>query len=452
MELTHSQKQQQQLALSQEMLTSLNVLELSGTELMDFVLEESQSNPAMDSDAALDQSEKLCDSMEFVRVSALARSSAPTEQDEDEPRFEESVPMENTLSDHLMWQLQALHLDSNLCMIARWIINNLDEDGYLREGSYPSAISETSFETALDIVQSLDPPGVGARTLQENMILQLRRKELSNETLEKIIQFDLEALAAWKFPYINKKYGTEESEQFLKLIQELNPRPSAGFSSGAPVHYVIPEVTYQIIKKGSNRFIETQLNNEMVPKITVSQRYLDLIKHADPETEPTLQLYIQRLNSIIESIEKRNDTLIRVSQAIAKNQEKMILGDTSSPEPLTMQSVADELDLNVSTISRCVRGKFVRLQDRIVPMKDFFETGVSGNSAQGTDLGQSQIMEVLKQLIENEDKKKPLSDAKLTARLNEKGIEIKRRTVAKYRDLLGFETASARKRKAEFKS
>lgn len=246
MELTHSQKQQQQLALSQEMLTSLNVLELSGTELMDFVLEESQSNPAMDSDAALDQSEKLCDSMEFVRVSALARSSAPTEQDEDEPRFEESVPMENTLSDHLMWQLQALHLDSNLCMIARWIINNLDEDGYLREGSYPSAISETSFETALDIVQSLDPPGVGARTLQENMILQLRRKELSNETLEKIIQFDLEALAAWKFPYINKKYGTEESEQFLKLIQELNPRPSAGFSSGAPVHYVIPEVTYQI--------------------------------------------------------------------------------------------------------------------------------------------------------------------------------------------------------------
>lgn len=452
MELTHSQKQKQQLALSQEMLTSLNVLEFSGTELMDFVLEESQSNPAMDSDAALNQSEKLCDSMEFVRVSALARSTTPNEQDDDEARFEESVPIENTLSDHLIWQLQALHLDPTLCVVARWIINNLDEDGYLREGSCPPSILEQDFIAALDIVQSLDPPGVGARNLPENMILQLRRKGQSNEVLEKIIQSDLEALAAWKFPYINKKYGTEESDQFLKLIQELNPRPSAGFSSGAPVHYVIPEVTYQIVEKGCSRVIETQLNNEMVPKITVSQRYLDLIKDADPETEPTLQLYIQRLHHIIESIEKRNDTLIRVSRAIAQRQEKMILGISSSPEPLTMQSVADELDLNVSTISRCVRGKFVRLQDRVVPMKDFFETGVSGNSSQGTDLGQSQIMEVLKHLIENENKKKPLSDAKLMARLNEQGIDIKRRTVAKYRDLLGFETASARKRKAEFKS
>lgn len=452
MELTHSQKQQQQLALSQEMLTSLNVLELSGTELMDFILEESQSNPAIDSDAALDQSEKLCDSMEFVRVSALARSSAPNEQDDDETRFEESVPIENTLSDHLIWQLQAMHLDSNLCVVARWIINNLDEDGYLREGSCPPSILEQDFLAALEIVQSLDPPGVGARNLQESMILQLRRKGQSSEIFEKIIQADLEALASWKFPYLNRKYGITDSEQFLKLIQELNPRPSAGFSSGAPVHYVIPEVTYQINQNDSNPVIETQLNNEMVPKITVSQRYLDLIKNADPETEPTLLLYVQRLNSIIESIEKRNDTLLRVSRTIAEKQEKMILGTSTSPEPLTMQAVADELGLNVSTISRCVRGKFIRLQDRVIPMKDFFETGVSGNSTQGTDLGQSQIMEVLKSLIEAEDKKKPLSDAKLMALLNEQGIDIKRRTVAKYRDLLGFETASARKRKAEFKS
>lgn len=446
MEMIHTQKQEQQLALTQEMLTSLNVLELTGTELMEFVLAESQSNPALDSDEALAQTERLCDSMEFIRVCASDRTTGPAEQDED-PQFEETIPLEETLSDHLMWQIRTMQLEGTLCAAARWIISNLDEDGYFRESSLPSSMDEATFREAMAIVQSLDPAGVGARDLAQSMILQLRRQGRSSELIEAIIGSDLESLAKFRFEDINRKYGITGSEQYLDLIRGLNPRPSAGFSTGSPVHYVIPEVTYQVTGSDADRIIETQLNHELVPKITVSQKYLDLIKQADPEETPALQLYVRRLHGIIESIEKRNTTLLRVAQAIAEKQSRLILGDSATPAPLTMKEIAQELDLNSSTISRCVRGKYVRVRDRVIPMKDFFQGGLSGQDA---EVSQSQVMEILKGLIASEDKRRPLSDEQLMQLLNAQGIGIKRRTVAKYRMALGFETASTRKRQAQF--
>ena len=441
-----AQKQEQQLSLSQEMLTSLNVLELTGQELMDFVLEESQSNPALDCDEVLAQTGRLCDSLEFKRVSASDRTTGSADQAE-ESRFEDFLTAEETLMDHLMWQLRTMQLDGRLCSAARWIINNLSADGFFRELSLPPFLDEATFDQALTLIQSLEPAGVGARDLPESLILQLRRLGKSSAVTEAIIRTDLEALAKWKFEEINRKYGITDSDRYLELIRGLSPRPSAGFSTGSPVQYVIPEVTYLVSAGEPNRTIETRLNHELVPKITVSQQYLDLIRDADPAEKPALQLYIRRLSGIIEAIEKRNTTLLRVAQAIADNQRRVILGDADTPEPLTMKQIGEDLDLNPSTISRCVRGKYVQFSDRVIPMKDFFQGGLSG---QDGDMSQSQVMAILKTLIENEDRRQPLSDDKLTQLLNEQGIDIKRRTTAKYRGILGIDGASARKRQAKF--
>lgn len=445
MEMIHNQKLEQQLALTQEMLTSLSILEYSGTELLDYLLEESQSNPALDSDEAIIQSDRLCESLEFIRVSSLSEASAPMEVDDDSS-FEQTLVREDTLQDHLIWQLRTMQLDGTLCSAALWIVQNLDEDGYLREFA-PPADDLAIFSEALSIVQSLDPAGIGASDLAECLILQLRRLGKSSETLEAIIREDLVALSQWRFAEIDQKYGFTGSEAVLELIRELNPRPSAGFSAGVPVNYVIPEITYLIHETSTGQIIETQLNNELIPKITVSPRYLDLIKNADPADEPALLLYVQRLHGIIDAIEKRNTTLLRVGQAIAAKQENLILGGSASPAPLTMKAIAEELELNISTVSRCIRGKYVRVRDRVIPLKSFFQTGLAGTDS---DVSQSRALEVLKNFIETEEKSDPLSDEKLAVLLNEQGIPIKRRTVAKYRGLLDIDSAAARKRKAKF--
>lgn len=446
MEMIHSQKQEQQLALTQDMLTSLHVLELTGTELMDFILEESQSNPALDSDEALAQTERLCDSLEFIRVSSCVRTTNIVEQG-DETNFEETVPLDETLLDHLIGQIQTMPVDGRLCSAALWIAYNLDADGYFKETALSPSMDEETFHNALAIIQSLDPAGVGARDLAESMILQLRRLGRSSDLIEQIVRSDLEALAKWRFDEINRKYGISGSEKYLELIRELSPRPSAGFSSGTPVQYVIPEINYEVRERDGQQIIEPHLTHELVPNITVSQRYLDLIKGADPKEEPVLQLYIRRLHGIIESIEKRNDTLLKVARAIGEKQSRLIVGDSASFEPLTMREIGQELGLNTSTISRCVRGKYVRFRDKVVPMKDFFQGALT---SQTSEVSPSQVMALLKRLIESEDKYRPLSDQKLMELLNEQGIEIKRRTVAKYRMLLGVETSSTRKLQAQY--
>lgn len=440
MDLVLNTRQEQQINLSQQMLTSLKILNLSNQELMDFLMEESESNPAVDEEELWNSRIKLYETAEFNKLSNYANPIGSFSGNDWDGLA--CVRENETLTDDLLWQLRMLHVPDSIQLAGEWIIGNLDEKGffYLPQAAIP--ISSELFQETLRWIQSLDPPGIGARSVQESLILQLHRKGIQNPVLDQIIQEDLEALAGWRFDFLRKKYRIQDPEPMLLLLQDLNPYPSNGYQTGAVASPAFPEIEFKSGLDGSP--VQVNLLNDVFPRIRVSQDYLNLIRDAKPGEAPLCWQYVHRLHGIIEAVEKRNQTLLRVCEAIAHHQASFLNGDISYVQPLTMKTVADSLDLSVSTVSRCIREKHAAYNGKILPLKMFFTNGMKSTTEEKCS---SEIESMIRAIIQSEDKKHPLSDEQLTQILNRRGIEIKRRTVAKYRDLLGIPTVLVRKRK-----
>ena len=355
----------------------------------------------------------------------------------------------HTLQDHLLLQLGELDLGEELRSMSERIISSLDSNGYL-SGSLEDvlpAMSDTSTvklaEKALQIVQQLDPPGVGARDLRECLLLQLTPSFPMYEAVRVLISNHLDDLQHNRLPAIQKKtnYSIEKIKEAWEELRNLNPKPGAAFTEvAAPM--VTPDLYLDQDEHGNYKI---RLEDGRTPSLRISRYYRErfLSGNATAEEREFIKRKINAAQWLIESIEQRRSTLSRVAQAIVDHQVRFLNEGPEAIEPLKMQQIADKVGVHVTTVSRAVGDKWIQTPRGIYPLKRFFAGGTK--SADGEDVAWDAIRLKLQELIDNEDKSKPYSDDELVGELGKHGFKAARRTITKYRKKMGIPSSRQRR-------
>ncbi len=383
---------------------------------------------------------------------------------DDDGTFSFQPKFETTFYDHLLAQVNMLNLEKPLLKVAEFVIGSIDEDGYLRR-DIPSIIDDLSFkqnivvtETELKevikLIQEFDPTGVCAKDLQECLLLQLRKKEKN-----KIVNHAIKIIDKFFEEFIKKHYekiqrslvlSDSDLKEVIQLIVKLNPKPGAIYEvTNKAATFVLPDFFVQNI----NGELELSLNQKNAPDLRVSSSFRDMLKDYDKgkqkdERQKEALLFIkQKIDAakwFIDAIKQRQETLLLTMGRIMHLQEEFFLtGDESALRPMILKDVSDRTGLDISTISRVVNSKYVQTEFGTYKLKYFFSESMSTDS--GEDVSTREVKIYLNEIINAESKKQPLSDEKLTDLLNEKGYNIARRTVAKYREQLNHPVARLRK-------
>ncbi len=380
---------------------------------------------------------------------------------EDYVGAENYTASEKTLHDHLFWQSDIYSWDQGLEVLASYIIDDINEEGYLSsdldallESINQNELPDTLYtiETLLEVlhvIQQFEPTGVGAQTVQESLLLQLNA--LPNNpfvvTAKQLITEHFDWLSFHDHKRIKKFYSLNDEEltTLLKLIQSLNPRPGRDFSS-TQSEVIIPDLKIKRAKKGWL----VELNANAFPRLAINSAYVDLTKTLDDsEQAKKIKEQLIEAKGLIKSIHSRGETLLRVGRFIVEKQSQFFEEGEQAMQPLVLREVADYLDLHESTISRATTQKYMQTPRGTYELKYFFSTGVSQYGS--ADQSATAIKSHIKSLIDKEDPKKPLSDNKLMALLEEKEITVARRTIAKYREALNIPSSSERKKLNKFK-
>jgi RNA polymerase sigma-54 factor len=466
----------QSLALTPQLQQSIRLLQLSSQELNQELKTILQENPL------LERTDKDEDSADFspqapsietnAETDESRESTASTEIESDyfdegaSQRWEENHNLDDendyvfqeidtpTLHDHLTSQLKLMPLSERDQTLSAYLVDAINDDGYLEQPLEELAellpaeleIDLLELQTALKHIQHLDPPGVGARNLSECLSLQLESlSEIQdNKTHQLALQtasHHLPTLASRDFAKLKKVLHCNDAE--LKAVQhmltQLNPRPGAGFSKLAEGHFIQHEV---VIRKVKGHWVAS-LNDEAVPKLRINQMYADILKRNRDSSNQYLNSQIQEAKWMIKNIQQRFSTILRVSQAIIDNQNAFLEHGEIAMRPLVLREIADELGLHESTVSRVTTRKYMLTPRGVYELKYFFGSHVATES--GGACSATAIRALIKQLVAEENSKKPLSDNQITEILCKQGIVVARRTVAKYRESLNIPAASQRK-------
>lgn len=354
-----------------------------------------------------------------------------------------------TLQDHLEEQLTLLDLSEAQKNMARFIINNLDERGYLAVSVYEiaresgHAIRSTEVEAVLRIVQTMDPPGVAARNLKECLLLQVGDDHPMAKPLRVLIHDHLEDIQNNRLPLIEKRTGLSipEIKEVIEMIRRLDPRPGAQFLV-VQNDYVIPDFQLEPRSDGGYRVV---LTDDSLPNLGLSRTYAQLARSGslDASTREYLYRKLQSAKWLIEAIEQRRSTLVNVAQEIVDYQQKFIDDGDEFLEPLKMQYIADKVGFHVTTISRAVDDKWISTPRGIFPLKRFFTGGTT--TADGEGLAWDTIKQKINDMISKEDKENPFSDEDIKKAFEADGIVIARRTVTKYREAMHIPSSRQRK-------
>ena len=451
-------EQAQKLVMTPELIQAIRILQFNTQELDAFVQEELLTNPVLEQEPREEpapapetpQAEPI-DWKEHIRNIAYEDTSYRqwSEKHEDEPDlYERYVSNDITLPEHLMFQLQFMARCDEIHRIGSYIIESLDENGYMtstvEEIARATGASEKKVRYAVSIIQSMDPAGVGASDLQECLLIQLRVPGLLTPQLETLISEHLTDLADNRLNVIAKSLGVsvKEVQQMADVIRTLEPKPGRQFSSGSSVRYVIPDV---IVEKTEDGFL-VNINGSSAPQLKISSYYKDLLSRAEKDDQ--LSSYLSdRVNSalwLIRSIDQRKQTISNVAEAIVKHQKDFFDRGTKYMKTLTLREIAEEVGVHESTVSRSINGKYLQCSYGIFELKHFFSAGVPDGSGEG--VSSRSIKEFIKEIVDGEDPRKPYSDQAMVGMLEEKGIRISRRTVAKYRDELQILSSSKRRR------
>lgn len=386
--------------------------------------------------------------------------SVSSQNQEEYVSAETYTASEETLHDHLHWQSDIYPWNDEESVIASYIIDDINEEGYLSSSleQLNGSIQENEpnfnvkiefIEKVLKTIQQFEPTGVGARSLQESLLLQLASmvKTPYVVTAIQLIKEHFEWLSFHDVERIKKMYALSEDDlnQLLRLIQSLNPRPGRDYSS-TQSNIVIPDLR---LKRAKNGWL-VELNSNAFPRLTVNSAYIDLpssLKN-DKQSKQIKEQLIEA-KGLIKSIHSRGETLLRVGKFIVEKQERFFEEGEYAMQPLVLREVAEYLDLHESTISRATNQKYIQTPRGTFELKYFFSTGVSQYGS--SDQSAISIKAHIKELIDAEDPKKPLSDSKLMAMLEDKEIVVARRTIAKYREALKIPSSSERKKYNQFK-
>ncbi|MDX9881499.1 MAG: RNA polymerase factor sigma-54 [Prolixibacteraceae bacterium] len=378
------------------------------------------------------------------------------------------IPFSGGVSFHefLTEQLGLTDLDEEKKKIAEYIIGNIDEDGYLRRDLLSISddlafalnmdVPEKELAEILEIIQEFDPPGVGARDLQENLMLQIQRKRGKTSTClaAKIIQDNFEEFTKKHYDKIIRKYEITEEELKAGIdeILKLNPKPGSSYSN--PLNKANQVITPDFILDNADGELELSLNQKNVPELRLSGTYMNMLKaytthkKSAPKGQKDAMMFVkQKLDSakwFIDAIRQRQHTLlVTMSEIVNFQKEYFMDGDETKLKPMILKDIADRTGLDISTVSRVSNSKYIQTHFGIFPLKYFFSEGMQTDT--GEEVSTREIKKILQECIENEDKRKPLTDEKLGLILKEKSYLVARRTVAKYREQLGIPVARLRK-------
>ena len=416
------------LHLAPQMQFALRILQMPAAELNDLVQAQAMENP-------------------LISLEHSFTSYSPGESEENPLENCSAHSQENTLRRSLQLQIPPA-LPGSLRLLLLQLIDCLEPSGYLREPREELCaqleVSPGRLQEALALLQSMDPPGVGASTLAECLLLQLQRLDASPLACQ-IARRHLEDVAAGRLAKIAREEGASlpEVRAAVERIRSLSPYPASGYDTGTPVSYVAPDI-FVTAEGGA---LHVTLNQSLSPRITVDPLYLDMLTQAK-ETEVALYLrsQMESLNRLERAIAMRSTTLAAVARAVTDRQAPFFLSDTASLRPLSMEEVSQQLGLHSSTISRAVQGKYLRCARGTFPLRHFFARYVHGAEDSGGQLSNAQIRQRIQALIQEEDPAAPLSDQQLLCLLQEEGISVSRRTIAKYRQELGIPGTYARKK------
>lgn len=444
--------QEQKLIMTQQMQLSIKLLQMSSLELLQHVDKELQDNPALEvknSEADEVKLESRVNHKELIKYLEFDNYNHNSSfKDEAEVSPFNFISNTKSLKEFLFDQILELGIEANYKYICKYIINSIDERGYLdsslEELSGQLKVEKNQIEIALQIVQSLEPSGIAARDLKECLKIQLKRRSKLNNILEDIIDHHLEKIADNKYLIIAKEtmITPKEAQEYGDLIKTLEPKPSRGFYTGDDTKYIIPDAYINYI---GDRFFIT-MNDKVVPELILNTEFKDILNFS--EDKDAVDYIKEKINSalfLMKTISQRRDTIYRVLEKIIELQSDYFILGEEYLKPMTLKEIAEALGLHESTISRAIREKYVYTNRGVVKIKKFFTTGIL-SLEKGEDISTKSIKNRIKELIEKEDKKKPLSDQDICDNLNESGMNISRRTVAKYREEIGLRSSSKRKR------
>jgi len=377
-----------------------------------------------------------------------AQSRSYTEEDAERRQFLlDSLPQRKSLQDHLLEQLNESTLSEADRQLGELLIGNINESGYLtvplEELAQTTGTDLQHLQDILTLVQDFHPTGVGARDLKECLLIQLERSGRKDPVAEAIIREHLDKLAERKHEEIAKalKVPVEEVNVAARFISTLNPAPGQAISDELP-SYVVPEV---IVEKVDGRYV-VMLDDDQLPHIRISNHYRSLLN--DPNTSPETKSYIrEKIRAgvfLIKSLHQRQKTIYRIASEIVEAQQAFFENGVSALKPLTMAEVARRVGVHETTVSRAVAGKYMKTPIGVFEMKFFFTPGV--RTTDGRQVSNKTVKDMIANLVGNEDVDRPLSDQEIVAKLAEQGIQVARRTVAKYRLMLKIPPSHIRKR------
>ena len=430
--LKPSNKLTYKFRLTPQMHLSINLLQMPLVKLKEFVEKQVEENPLLN--------------LENIKPPKDASYNFTDGEDQD---YKESlITKPATLQDHLLSQLQLLADSDNVREIGELVIGNINDDGYLGcpiEDIKPESdsITRSEVEKALSLIQTFDPIGVGARDLRECLLLQLRSKGSDNSPAYQIVDKHLPDLKNKRYDYIAKKLKSpvEKIKEAIKEIARLEPKPGRSFGTERPV-YLIPDA---IVRKNKDGY-ELIPNDWELPRITLNEKYKRMLKQKDtPEdAKAYLNERLSAARSLINAIGKRRETIHQVTQTIVSIQNGFLDNGATDFKPMTLEQIAKRIGKHKSTVCRAVTGKYLETPQGIFELRSFLSSGVK--QAGGDPLSSKAIKSRIKNLIEDENKEKLLTDEDIVDLFKKDGISIARRTIAKYRNQLKILSSKSRRK------
>jgi len=475
MEMRQQLKMSQQLVMTPQLQQAIKLLQLTRLELQDVVRQELEENPLLEEtleadeireneQAELTESEETPElpSDDFKEVEAgdetlrdwdsyldgyTFSSGEQYRDDEDRPSLENLLTRRGTLTDHLLWQLHMGHFSDEEVRIGEEIIGNIDEDGYLRAS--PEEIAATCSKDAeyvipvLKRIQEFDPCGIAARDVQECLLIQARFMGMQGSVVERILQNNLKDLETRKYKQIARELSVDIDEVLMaaKIIGGFDPKPGSMYSS-EDVHYISADIF--VYKVGDEYLV--MLNEEGVPNLKVSPYYAEAKTNGlvDSRADEYINEKVRSALWLIKSIQQRQRTIYKVAKSIIRFQRDFLDRGIEYLRPLVLRDVADDIGMHESTISRVTTNKYMQTPQGLFELKYFFNSGLS--TSEGEFVASESVKNRIREIIEKEDTKKPLSDQKIADMLSGQTVNIARRTVTKYREILKLGSSSERKR------
>lgn len=457
--------QNQNLSLSQtlspQMQQSLHLLQAPVLELRSLIQQELTANPVLDETPPDEKEtseeeewerelEELRqhdeDWREYFSQNASGHGSSAEAQERRQFLFDSQVEQE-TLSDHLIGQLILSTTREDVQRVGEEIIGNIDSDGFFKASLEEVATAaQVPYETArdvLELIQTFHPAGVGAADLKETLLIQLKQRGKEGDVESDVVRHSLNELGRKRYQDIARKLKVSVSrvQEAAAYIAQLQPRPGAAFAPDQPQNVVQPEAVF-VLRDGE---WTVQLNNEPVPRLRISETYKDLLgkKHDEKGLREYLKEKIRAGKFLIKCLHQRQNTIHNILTEIGKRQRDFLDLGVSQLKPLTMNQVAEVVGVHETTVSRAIANKYVQTPWGVFPIKYFFTSGYQ--TADGTTLANTSIKDTIADLVSREDPGKPLSDSEIVQILKEKGIDLARRTVAKYRSELNILPSNLRR-------